>query len=103
MARALDVTKAGNSEGCSGKRLHVNVLNLVPEFDVVDRKIPKQTLADGTTRSQLELPRSLRIELAQIAANLTRRGQLQYQRRFIRAAGIAIELHGGGDFIEKNP
>ena len=60
--------------------LDVHVLDLVPQLDVVDGDVPGEPLAHSAARAHLELPRLLRRELAQVAADLAGRGQLEQQR-----------------------
>ena len=93
MARAIDVLIAGYCERRARKRLHINVLDLVAQLDIENRKIPLDALAHFAARAEFELPSLLRIKLTQIAADLSRRGQFEEQGRFVRTADVAEYLY----------
>ena len=91
--RAIDVGEARDRERREGERLNVHVTDLVPELDVVQRDVPRDTVAERSAGAHLELPGLLRLELVQLAADLARRRQLEHQRRLVRPARVGEHLH----------
>src|SRR5262245_45716292 len=101
MARAIDVDEARDRERRTGERLDVHVEDLVPQLDVVDGDIPAHAVVERSPGADLELPCFLSLELAQVAADLTRRRQLEHERRLVGFAGVAEDLHGRRDLPDE--
>src|SRR4029450_8980262 len=97
MTRAPDVLEAGDGERRPGEGLDVDVLDLVPQLDVVDGDVPRHAVVPGAAGADLELPGPLSLQLVEVARDLARRRQLEDQRRLVGLGGVAVDLRAWRD------